>query len=432
MAHWPAEARKFCVSYALTPYAGAPAQRQEQLEALAKFQRREGDGLVVSYDVLKRDIAYFAPLSWNYVVLDEGHAIRNPKSTLTAAVKQLRGAHRLLLSGTPVQNHVAEVWSQFDYLMPGFLGDATAFSSLYTRPILRSKDTKANSAEWEAGQRALAQLHRQILPFILRRQKEDVAKELPRKEIMDRLCDLSPAQTALYQPWSASDAATALNAPARGTHVFQALAYLRKLCTHPLLVQAEGTVPGPQALDDGPKLRALEQLLLELGIVSEEEDGITQVPSLEGVAPHKALIFCQLGATLDLVERLVLRRFPALSYLRLDGRTPPAERVPLCARFNGDSTIGVLLLSTGVGSLGLNLASADTVVFMEHDWNPMKDLQAMDRAHRLTSTRPVSVYRLIMRDTLEEQVRPSHLLPATHALRSWGCRPLSSMLPGPL
>ena len=213
------------------------------------------------------------------------------------------------------------------------------------------------------------------------------------------------------------------------THIFQALQYMRKLCNHPALVVSPNH---PQAaevasflaskksdlrdIEHAPKLKSLKTLLLEcgIGVRDSEYSGSKyknkqkqqQLISSEGViSEHRALIFCQLKDMLDIVEEELLKKhMPSVTYMRLDGRTDPRNRQAIVRKFNEDPSIDVLLLTTKVGGLGLNLTGADTVIFVEHDWNPMNDLQAMDRAHRLGQKKVVNVYRLITKSTLEEKI----------------------------
>jgi TATA-binding protein-associated factor len=158
------------------------------------------DNLVVisSYDIVRSDSEFFSSLHWNYLVLDEGHIIKNSKSKTTRAIKSLKASHRLILSGTPIQNSVLELWSLFDFLMPGFLGSEQQFNSNYSKPIISSRNSKENHVQ-EKGALAIESLHRQVLPFIMRRMKEDVLKDLPPKIIQDHYCDLSPLQQQLYE-----------------------------------------------------------------------------------------------------------------------------------------------------------------------------------------------------------------------------------------
>ncbi|KAL4240937.1 btaf1 RNA polymerase II [Mactra antiquata] len=425
IGHWVYEVNKFVDKQYLNPlmYAGPPGERQ-------KLQKKSKNHnlIVASYDVVRNDIDFFGSINWNYCVLDEGHIIKNGKTKISKAVKQLNCNHRLILSGTPIQNNVLDLWSLFDFLVPGFLGTEKQFQARYGKPILASREAKSSSKEQEAGALAMETLHRQVLPFILRRLKEDVLKDLPPKIIQDYYCDLSQLQIKLYEDFAKSQAqkgiedcvsSTKVVEPKKGsTHVFQALQYLRKVCNHPALVLNTShpkynevmtmmKVQGSNLhdLSHAPKLTALKQLLLDCGIGIEENTGGHTNTDTPVVGQHRVLLFCQLKGMLDIVEKDLLKsQMPTVTFLRLDGSVPAGSRHDLVNRFNNDPSIDLLLLTTHVGGLGLNLTGADTVIFVEHDWNPMKDLQAMDRAHRIGQKKVVNVYRLITRGTLEEKI----------------------------
>ncbi|KAL3875985.1 hypothetical protein ACJMK2_033878 [Sinanodonta woodiana] len=269
-------------------------------------------------------------------------------------------------------------------------------------------------------------LHRQVLPFILRRLKEDVLQDLPPKIIQDYYCDLCPLQVQLYEDFAKSQAkkgvedclmqdhGSNVNVQA-STHVFQALQYLKKVCNHPALVlnpshpkydeimqQLKQQNSSLHDIQLAPKLTALRQLLNDCGIGLVSESSIDDTPV---VNQHRVLLFCQLKSMLEIVEKDLLKAcMPSVTYLRLDGSIPAGSRHDIVHRFNNDPSIDILLLTTHVGGLGLNLTGADTVIFVEHDWNPMKDLQAMDRAHRIGQKKVVNVYRLVTRGTLEEKI----------------------------
>lgn len=202
--------------------------------------------IVASYDIVRKDITFFSTIKWNYVILDEGHIIKNGKTRTSIAIKGLVANHRLILSGTPIQNNVLELWSLFDFLMPGFLGTEKQFTARYSRPILASRDPNCSPKDQEAGVLAMEALHRQVLPFLLRRMKEDVLDDLPPKITQDYYCELSPLQEQLYEDFSKSQAhqtlqeslssgATASSLQGN-THIFQALRYLQNVCNHPKLV----------------------------------------------------------------------------------------------------------------------------------------------------------------------------------------------------
>ncbi|XP_048483011.1 TATA-binding protein-associated factor 172 isoform X2 [Plutella xylostella] len=405
--HWVFEVNKFIPTKYLKPlqYVGPPFERER-----LRTQVKHYNLIVASYDIVRKDIDFFSSLKWNYCVLDEGHVIKNVKTKAFKAIKQIVANHRLILSGTPIQNNVVELWSLFEFLMPGLLGTERQFSAEYARPILAARDPRAPAKAVTHAARASQALHRQVLPFLLRRVKEDVLKELPPKITQDYYCELSPLQKQLYEDFSKAHMP---NGMAQQTHVFQALHYLQNVCNHPKLVLtsahpearrvAQRLADQRSSLDDiehSAKLPALKQLLLDCGI-GAAPGGDTEVV----VSQHRALIFCQLKKMLDIVENDLLKKhLPTVSYLRLDGSVPPANRHSIVTRFNNDPSIDLLLLTTAVGGLGLNLTGADTVIFVEHDWNPMKDAQAMDRAHRIGQRKVVNVYRLITRDTLEQKI----------------------------
>jgi TATA-binding protein-associated factor len=425
-AHWVQECERF-FSGSLVPvclYSGTPKVRA-RLRTETSFE--DAALVVTSYDVLSNDLQYFTNIRWNYVALDEGHVIKNPKTRVARAVRSLSPQHRLILTGTPIQNSVLELWSLFDFLMPGFLGTEHSFKETYAKPILASRGTECTESDREKGMVATEALHRQVLPFVLRRLKDDVLSELPPKIMQDYYCNMTPLQVELYEDFSqdivhdglgtgrGDNAGKAesdgVETKKRSSHIFQILSYLRRLCSHPKLVLTE-THPEylrltsklrsrGQSLDDissSSKLIGLQSILSECGI----GDIMSQGRESGG---HRVLVFAQLKQMLDLVETDLFKiHMPQVTYLRLDGSVEVSKRQSIVTRFNNDPTIDVLLLTTSVGGLGLNLVGADTVIFLEHDWNPTKDLQAMDRAHRMGQKKTVNVYRLITRGTLEEKI----------------------------
>lgn len=412
--HWQQEIRTYAPFLTCTAYVGPPQERGKVRDMLDKT-----DIVITSYDICRNDVDVLAPINWNYLVLDEGHLIKNPRAKVTIAVKRLLSNHRLILSGTPIQNNVLELWSLFDFLMPGFLGAEKVFLDRFAKPIAASRFGKPSSKEQEAGALAIEALHKQVLPFLLRRLKEEVLDDLPPKIVQNYYCDLSELQKKLFEDFTKKNGKTLAEKASSGDkeskqHIFQALQYMRKLCNSPALVMKEGhkqyedtqrflAKKGTSLTDPehAPKLTALRDLLVDCGIGSEPAPG--EATSL--VSPHRALIFCQMKEMLDMVQNQVLRRMlPKATFLRLDGSIESSKRQDIVNNFNSDPSIDVLLLTTSVGGLGLNLTGADTVIFVEHDWNPQKDLQAMDRAHRIGQKKVVNVYRLITRGTLEEKI----------------------------
>jgi TATA-binding protein-associated factor len=424
LGHWEVEINNFAPFLKVGIYSGGPSIRQTLRE-----QQRDVNIIVTSYDVVRNDIEYLSSKDYNYCVLDEGHIIKNSNSKLTKSVKRIRSNHRLILSGTPIQNNVLELWSLFDFLMPGFLGSEKSFHEKFAKPIAASRNSKTSSKEQEAGALALEALHKQVLPFMLRRLKEEVLSDLPPKIIQDYYCQLGDLQKQLYNDFAKKqkDIVTKeiqnpgeLESSEGKNHIFKILNYMKKLTNHPKLVlNAEHPQYNEvqkylkqtgQTLNDikhSPKLLALKTLLLECGIGVQDVEKKRTNDALSGdvISQHRVLIFCQLKDMLDMVEEdLFKKHLPSVTFMRLDGSTDPRDRQKIVQKFNQDPSIDVLLLTTKVGGLGLNLTGADTVIFVEHDWNPMNDLQAMDRAHRIGQKKVVNVYRLITKDTLEEKI----------------------------
>lgn len=362
------------------------------------------------------------------------------------------------VSRTNVCRPAAHLLTMKPGLLYGLAGERE-FNSCFGRVVNAARYSKKGSKEAEAGTLALDALHKQVMPFILRRTKAQVLQDLPPKIVTDVLCKLSPIQQQLYEDFSSSQALTEVtgvlkqqqqaagggnssSAAGEGStgerHVFSALLYLRKVCSHPLLaldwsvpahrdacqeVLGADTQPAAEAalraVEHAPKLLALQDILMQCGLVSSDQISMisgsskgcsnaaaaAELELSEGSSDsgHRLLVFAQLKGMLDLAESCLLKPL-GISTLRLDGSIDASARFSVVQRFNSDPTIQVLLLTTHVGGLGLNLTSADTVVFLEHDWNPMKDLQAMDRAHRIGQTRTVNVYRLLMQDTVEERI----------------------------
>ena len=416
--HWQQEIQTYAPFLSCVAYVGPPSDRNSLQSLLDK-----SDIVVTSYDVCRNDIDVLGSMSWNYCVLDEGHLIKNPKAKTTLAVKKLISNHRLILSGTPIQNNVLELWSLFDFLMPGFLGTEKVFLDRFAKPIAASRYAKSSSKEQEKGALAIEALHKQVLPFLLRRLKEEVLNDLPPKILQNYYCDLSELQKQLFEDFTKKEGKTLAGQAGSADkeakqHIFQALQYMRKLCNSPSLVVKEGhkqydtiqkrLAAQRSSLKDiahAPKLTALRDLLVDCGIGTDSSSEGDLTTEANYVSQHRALIFCQMKEMLDIVQNDVLKKLlPSVQYLRLDGSVEANKRQNIVNQFNTDPSYDCLLLTTSVGGLGLNLTGADTVIFVEHDWNPQKDLQAMDRAHRIGQKKVVNVYRLITRGTLEEKI----------------------------
>ncbi|XP_011047059.1 PREDICTED: TATA-binding protein-associated factor BTAF1 isoform X2 [Populus euphratica] len=374
VGHWAFEIEKYIDASLISTlqYSGSA---QERISLREQFHKH--NVIITSYDVVRKDIDYLGQSLWNYCILDEGHIIKNAKSKITAAVKKLKAQHRLILSGTPIQNNIMDLWSLFDFLMPGFLGTDRQFQATYGKPLLAARDPKCSAKDAEAGVLAMEALHKQVMPFLLRRTKDEVLSDLPEKIIQDRYCDLSPVQLKLYEQFSGSLVRQEISSmvklddsaqpegnsasPKASTHVFQALQYLLKLCSHPLLVAGEkmpeslvcqlhellppncDIVSELHKLHHSPKLVALQEILEECGIGVDASSSDNAV----SVGQHRVLIFAQHKALLDIIERdLFHSQMKNVTYLRLDGSVEPEKRFDIVKAFNSDPTIDALLLTT--------------------------------------------------------------------------------------
>ncbi len=330
----------------------------------------EHDLVLTTYGTLLRDAASLSEIQFDYVVLDEAQAVKNASTASAKAVRLLRGTHRLALSGTPVENHLGELWSLFEFLNPGMLGEAK---------VLKMAGGLGRNPSPEARQL----LAHALRPFILRRTKQQVARELPSKTEQTIYCELEGPQRRHYDELRAHYRDTLLHRvrteglAKSKMHVLEALLRLRQAACHPGLLD-------PKQVDEpGAKLETLLQQLDEL-----REEG------------HKALVFSQFTSLLAIVRRRLDEA--GVRYEYLDGST--RDRQAHVEAFQNDPACTLFLISLKAGGLGLNLTAAEYVFLLDPWWNPAVEAQAVDRAHRIGQTKPVFAYRLIARDTVEEKV----------------------------
>ena len=343
----------------------------------ADFQRLAEFDLVLStYPLLWRDIAALAAQPWHLLILDEAQSVKNAGSRAAKAVRRLQARHRLCLTGTPLENHLGELWAQFDFLMPGFLGDARSFQRLWRKPI----ETNGESLRAQL-------LAQRVRPFILRRRKDDVATELPALTTVTRRVQLYGQQRDLYEGVRvAADTQVRRVLARRGfaaaqISVLDALLKLRQVCCDPALVKG---VDMPANMERA-KLELLSEMLPEL--------------LAEG---RRVLVFSQFTEMLGLIaERLQSLGLPFLS---LTGSTPVAQRADIVQRFQRQEEVALLLVSLKAGGVGLNLTAADTVIHVDPWWNPAVEAQASARAHRMGQHKPVFVYKLVVMGSIEERM----------------------------
>ncbi len=372
--NWLSEAEKFTPTISTGLFLGR--DRGELLKLLEKEDSKRPDVVFTTYGIIRRDYETLKKIQFEYLILDEAQNIKNPDSVGAIASKSLKSFHRVALSGTPVENRLKELWSLFDFLMPDFLNNYKEFNETFERPIELGLDG--------AGQK----LRKIVHPFILRRLKSQVEKELPDRTDIINLCELEEDQRALYLTVLDECRQKVFSEIAsRGIgrsqiSVLTALLRLRQVCCDPRLLKNREETPGAQ---NSAKLTALLAMIAEI-----VEEG------------HKILVFSQFVEMLTLIRGELE---PAgYRYEYIDGQTPAKDRLDKVNKFNADETLPIFLISLKAGGTGLNLTGADYVIHYDPWWNPAVENQATDRAHRIGQTRHVFNYKLITRGTVEEKI----------------------------
>lgn len=349
---------------------------------------RLGHVLITTYAGLRIYRNQLLPVKWSYTILDEGHKIRNPDSEISLTAKQLLTPHRLILSGTPMQNNLTELWSLFDFVFPGRLGTLPVFQAQFAVPINIGGYANATNIQVQTAYKCAVVLRDLINPYLLRRMKHDVAADLPRKSEQVLFCKLTPSQRRAYEEFIGSGEMESIFAGKR--QVLYGVDVLRKICNHPDLVNRE-----------------MLQKKANYNYGTEEKSGkMKVVKALLGLwkrQGHRTLLFSQTRQMLDILEKFV-KDIGGLQYRRMDGSTTIAIRQSIVDEFNTDTSIDIFLLTTRVGGLGINLTGADRVIIFDPDWNPSTDMQARERAWRLGQKREVTIYRLMMSGTIEEKI----------------------------
>ena len=367
--NWVRETERFAPTLAIAVFRG-----KAHVEALGSVGPHTL--VVTSYDLLARYAEDLSVVKWTTLILDEAQAIKNPTTRRARAASSLDAGFTLALTGTPVENHAGELWSLMSVVTPGLLGGMAEFQSRFVNPIARRNDALAKTV--------LASL---VRPFVLRRKKSEVARELPPRTEIQIDVQLTPEERKRYDELrgaallALAGADNAATEQQRRFQILAALTRLRQLACEPRLVDRH--IVGPSS-----KLRVLAELLVEL-----KEEG------------HRALVFSQFTSLLDLVEPVLTAA--TVSFCRLDGSTPAAQRQTLVTQFQAGQT-DVFLLSLKAGGTGLNLTAADYVIHLDPWWNPAVEDQATDRAHRIGQDKPVTVYRLVSQGTVEEGIVALH------------------------
>lgn len=364
--NWENELQKFCPTLKFHIHYGS--QRE-----LKETHFNEFDIVLTTYGVVRNDVEELSGFLWQYVILDESQAIKNPDARVTRAIKELRAVNRVILSGTPVQNNTSDLYAQFNFLNPGLLGNREYFNREFAVPI-----DKLGS------QQKTSELKKLIYPFTLRRTKGQVAKDLPDKTVSVLWCTMEAEQRRLYNHYRDGYKKRLLTRideegiGKSGMEVLEALLRLRQICDHPALVEKK---------EDIQSSVKIEELIREVQ---------------ENAGSHKLLVFSQFTQMLHLIREQFEKA--GITYCYLDGKTSLKQRKEQVTQFQEDEGIKAFLISLKAGGVGLNLTVADYVYLVDPWWNPAAEQQAIDRAHRIGQKRKVFAYKMICKDTVEEKI----------------------------
>lgn len=346
-----------------------------------------GHVLVTTYAGLQTYSDVLIPVDWDYAVLDEGHKIRNPNTAITIYCKELRTANRVILSGTPMQNNLIELWSLFDFVFPMRLGTLVNFRQSFEVPIKLGGYANATNLQVLTATKCAETLKAAISPYLLQRLKVDVASDLPKKSEQVLFCKLTRPQREAYEMFLASDEMNSIMNHTRQS--LYGIDILRKICNHPDLLD--------------PRLRGKPGYKWGNPNKSGKMQVVKALLEMWKRFGHKTLLFSQGVQMLNIIEDFI-KSIDGFNYLRMDGGTNIKDRQNLVDRFNNDPNLHVFLLTTKVGGLGVNLTGANRVIIFDPDWNPSTDVQARERAWRLGQKKEVTIYRLMTAGTIEEKI----------------------------
>ncbi|EFN56033.1 hypothetical protein CHLNCDRAFT_22847 [Chlorella variabilis] len=404
LTNWVSEFERWAPGFPVVLYHGSKQERQQIRSSRMPTGRIDDKFPVVvtSYEILLADVKALGRYQWKYIVVDEGHRLKNMNCKLIRELKTLHAENKLLLTGTPLQNNLTELWSLLNFLLPDVFSSLENFESWFdfTSAVGHANADKEILAQ-EQRNKVVSKLHQILKPFLLRRVKTDVETSLPGKMEVILYARMADKQRELNQQLLDKTLNEEMNKMSRGrggpsvASLNNVLMQMRKNCNHPDLITGpfDGSVffPSPEEMvRDCGKMALLDRLLTRL------------LP--EG---HKVLIFSQMTTMLDLLSSYLEQR--EVGHCRIDGSICWQDRQENMKRFNEDPDCKVFLLSTRAGGLGINLTAADTCIIYDSDWNPHQDLQAMDRCHRIGQQKPVLVMRLATAHSVEGKM-----------LRRWG------------
>ena len=365
--NWESEIHKFAPGLTTMIIHGDPATRRQLIQDSSNV-----DIVITSYDLIRRDVESYQSQSFRYCILDEAHYIKNHTTLIAKAVKKVNSEIRFALTGTPIENSLSDLWSIFDFILPGYFGTYAQFRKKYEVPIMKQQNLNL-----------LSRIHQQVAPFILRRLKKDVLKELPEKIETSMYCEMDKTQRDLYHAMvyemkeEMNQEIQEQGIERSRIKILALLMRLRQICCDPSLY-----------LENYKGESAKLKLCLEL---------VDECIS----TGHKVLIFSQFTSMLDILSKELTAK--EIKHLMLTGSTKTNERLALTEQFNSDDT-PVFLISLKAGGTGLNLTGADVVIHYDPWWNMSAQNQATDRAHRLGQEKTVQVFKLFVKNTIEEKI----------------------------
>ncbi|RLN18052.1 protein CHROMATIN REMODELING 24 [Panicum miliaceum] len=433
LAHWTKELSVVGLKHKIRDYS-APSTNIRNYELQYAF--KEGGVLLTTYDIVRNNYKLIRGNSynnfdddeegtlWNYVILDEGHLIKNNRTQRAQSLFEIHCSHRIVISGTPIQNNLKEMWALFNFCCPDVLGDKQQFKTRYEMAILRGNDKNATTREKHVGSNVAKELRERIKPYFLRRMKSEVfldsgaseEKTLAKKNELIVWLKLTACQRKLYEAFLKSELVHLAVQP-KGSPL-AAITILKKICDHPLLLTkkaAEGVLEGMDEMLNDQDIGMVEKMAMNLADIAHDDDALevgqdvscklSFIMSLlrnlvkEG---HHVLIFSQTRKMLNLIQEAIL--LEGYKFLCIDGTTKVSDRERIVKDFQEGPGAPIFLLTTQVGGLGLTLTKAARVIVVDPAWNPSTDNQSVDRAYRIGQTKDVIVYRLMTSATIEEKI----------------------------
>ncbi|KAF2735322.1 hypothetical protein EJ04DRAFT_543120 [Polyplosphaeria fusca] len=376
--NWAREFGRWIPEINVLVLQGAKEERAELIQD--RLVDEKFDVCITSYEMILREKTHLKKFAWEYIIIDEAHRIKNEESSLAQMIRLFNSRNRLLITGTPLQNNLHELWALLNFLLPDVFGDSAAFDEWF-------------SSQGEDSDTVVQQLHKVLRPFLLRRVKADVEKSLLPKKEVNLYIGMSDMQVNWYKKILEKDIDAVNGASGTKeskTRLLNIVMQLRKCCNHPYLF--DGAEPGPPyTTDEHLVTNAAKMVMLDKLLRRMHAQG------------SRVLIFSQMSRVLDILEDYSI--FRNYQYCRIDGSTAHEDRIAAIDEYNKEGSEKFLfLLTTRAGGLGINLTTADIVVLFDSDWNPQADLQAMDRAHRIGQTKQVMVFRFVTENAIEEKV----------------------------